>query len=116
MFQPPKPRRSHGNSPAKWSTRTPGGSPYRLVLKRLGAKRAIPLERELTIVEALFPQSPTIQWAPEELQPYLNFSANQLTVTLQRTPREKAPGPDYVPDEILEETGGLVFPGQWKRV
>lgn len=109
----------------------PWGLPYRLVLKRLGAKRAIPAERELAIAVALFPQSPVVQWAPEDLQPYLDFSVDELTAALFRTPRGKAPGPDFVLDEILTQLVRArpemvlkmfnkclkegVFPRQWKR-
>lgn len=109
----------------------PWGLPYRLVMKRLGVRRSIPTEREMAIAEALFPQCQAVQWAPEELQPYLDISMDELTAALLRTPRGKAPGPDYVPDEVLTRIvkdrpemvlrmfnqclKEGVFPRQWKR-
>lgn len=81
----------------------PWGLPYWLVMKKLGTKERIPEDQELVIAKALFPQCQAVHWKPEDLQPHVALLMNELQAALERIPRGKAPGPDYVPDEVLVE-------------
>ncbi|KAL4084731.1 hypothetical protein QTP88_027651 [Uroleucon formosanum] len=86
----------------------PWGLPYRVVMKKLGARTRFPEGRELAIATALFPSRPEVTWsvgvapAHPALQAEL-FSMDELALMASRLPRGKAPGPDYIPHEVVAE-------------
>lgn len=72
------------------------------MIKKLSAKTVISEEQELVIAKALFSQRPKVQWVSEQLQSpsEVPFSIEKLMLAAPPTPKGKAPGPDYVPDEL----------------
>ena len=113
----------------------PWGLPYRVVMKKLGAKTRFPEGRELAIATALFPSQPAVTWpvgvtpTHPALQAEL-FNMDELALMASRLPRGKAPGPDYVPNEVVTELARArpamlldlfnnclvtsIFPARWK--
>ncbi|KAL4121042.1 hypothetical protein QTP88_013627 [Uroleucon formosanum] len=113
----------------------PWGLPYRVVMKKLGAKTRLPEGQELDIANALFPSRPEVTWsvgaapAHPDLQAEL-FSMDELSLMASRLPGGKVPGPDYIPNEVVAELARArpamlldlfnkclvmgIFPARWK--
>ncbi|KAL4103526.1 hypothetical protein QTP88_018889 [Uroleucon formosanum] len=86
----------------------PRGLPYRVVMKKLGAKTRLPEGQELDIANAM----------------------DELALMASRLPGGKAPGPDYIPNEVVAELARArpailldlfnkclvmgIFPARWK--
>jgi len=113
----------------------PWGLPYRVVMKRLGARTRFPEGRELAIATALFPSRPEVTWSVgvASTHPALQaelFNMDELALMASRLPRGKAPGPDYIPNEVVAELARArpamlldlfnkclvmsIFPARWK--
>ncbi|KAL4119434.1 hypothetical protein QTP88_012243 [Uroleucon formosanum] len=104
-------------------------------MKKLGAKTRLPEGQELDIANALFPSRPEVTWsvgaapAHPDLQAEL-FSMDELALMASRLPGGKAPGPDYIPNEVVAELARArpailldlfnkclvmgIFPARWK--
>jgi len=123
----------------------PWGVPYRLVTKRLGRRPpALDDQESQHIARGLFPTLPPVVWNQIPLQPGLScelnsstegmtplFTSDELSQAARMLPSGKAPGPDYVPNEVikmavrrhpstfLEAYNACLsngeFPARWKR-
>ncbi|KAL4091732.1 hypothetical protein QTP88_026379 [Uroleucon formosanum] len=86
----------------------PWGLPYRVVMKKLGAKTRLPKGQELDIANALFPSRPEVTWsvgtapAHPDIKADL-FSMDELALMASRLPGGKAPGSDYIPNDVVVE-------------
>ncbi|KAL4090895.1 hypothetical protein QTP88_025653 [Uroleucon formosanum] len=97
----------------------PWGLPYRVVMKKLGAKTRLPEGQELDIANALFPSRPEVTWsvgaapAHPDLQAEL-FSMDELVLMASKLPGGKAPGPDYIPNEVApQKSEAVVLTNKW---
>jgi len=85
----------------------PWGLPYRIVMKKLSRKRAIPgidLPGRLdSIVSTLFPQrTPNMKELIPVSQEELDKVCFSAVAAARRLPNRKAPGPDGIPNEVLK--------------
>lgn len=89
----------------------PWGLPYRVVTRKIGRRRpgAEARGREPEIADHLFPSRPVTYWPDPEtggsgdavadfVPP---FSAEELACAAKRLPKNKAPGPDGIPNEVI---------------
>jgi len=93
----------------------PWGLPYRIVMKKLNRRTAIPgidLPGRLdSIVSTLFPTKPpcvrnVIPVSQEDIDRAC-FSVEDVKAAARGLPNGKAPGPDGIPNEVLEVAVGL---------
>lgn len=86
----------------------PWGTGYKLVMKKLGAKKPTPLmnqEHMENIVKSLFPEHDALEDRPnddEEIFVPL-FTTDELSIAASGLKNNKAPGPDGIPVEVMKE-------------
>lgn len=110
----------------------PWGTPYRIVMRKIGKPPPIPTNLIPTIVSELFPMHPRIAMTGRSSRAHAPpITLQELEAARKRLRLGKAPGPDGVPNEVLKaalkthpqmfgevfnrcmEHG--VFPKPWKR-
>lgn len=101
----------------------PWGLPYKIVMRILISKRAIPglnLPGRLeNIVDTLFPDRPAITANPlpvtQEDLDQASFSPSDVLAAASKLPNGKAPGPDGIPNEVLKVAVSM-HPGHFATV
>lgn len=79
------------------------GTPYRVVMRKIGRQQPVPKLMIPHIVDAFFPTlPPTVRVGHEEALFTPKFTEDELKVAVHRMPNRKAPGPDRIPNEIVK--------------
>lgn len=81
----------------------PWGTPYRVVMRKIGGQPPVPKLMIPRIVDALFPVHPAPARAEyKEASPLRKFTEDELKIAVHRMPNRKAPGPDGIPNEVVK--------------
>lgn len=104
-----KSKREHWNLLINEVENDPWGLGYKIVTDKILPKTAGPVlgEKEMIrIVDALFPDHPTLMYTPMEVEEktptIIPFSEDELLCATNSLRSKKAPGPDGIPTEILK--------------
>lgn len=112
--------------------RDPWGTPYRMVMRKIGRRPPVPTDMIPAIIAELFPTHPPTEETVDQTVTHIPpMTFQELELASKRLHPGKAPGPDGVPNEALKiavktqptffqealnrcMTDG-VFPKTWKR-
>lgn len=83
--------------------RDPWGTPYKVVMRKIGRQPPVPSLMIPRIVDDLFPtHPPPVRADFEETTTSEKFTGDELKVAVHRMPNRKAPGPDGTPNEVVK--------------
>lgn len=92
-----------------WRCGVSGHLPFRVVTNKMHKKTSLTTDVAMDIAETLFPRRPVLEWLTCNLKRTQaipeghTVTVEEVGMMARRLLRNKAPGSDYVPNEILAE-------------